>query len=92
MNKISHRLKWTSNDFNNLTEIVMQANQLWIPDFNIINIADGSAGFISISSYNHVIVNNEGLVFMIFGLSGLKTKCALSAYYYPYDRYAYNLD
>lgn len=57
-----------------------------MPDFNVLNIADGSAGFIQVSSSNLAMVNNQGLVYVIFGLSGLKTKCSLNSYFYPYDR------
>ena len=64
----------------------MPANKLWIPDLNVLNIADGSAGFIPISSSNLAIINNTGLVYVIFSLSSLKTKCGLNAYYYPFDR------
>ena len=80
------RLIWNPSSFNNLTEIVIPANVLWLPDFNILNIADGSNGFLQISSSNLAIVNKNGLVYVIFGISGLKTKCGLNAYYYPYDR------
>jgi len=59
---------------------------LWLPDLNILNIADGTAGFVPISSTNLAIVNNTGLVYVIFSMSGLKTKCSLTAFYYPYDR------
>jgi hypothetical protein len=64
----------------------MPANKLWLPDLNVLNIADGSAGFIPISSSNLAIINNTGLVYVIFSLSSLKTKCGLNAYYYPFDR------
>jgi len=82
----TYRLKWNASSFNNSYETVIPATSLWLPDLNILNIADGHAGFIPVSSSNLAIVNNEGLVYVIFGISGLRTKCALNAYYYPFDK------
>jgi nicotinic acetylcholine receptor, invertebrate len=80
------RLIWIPSSYNNLSEIVTPANKLWLPDLNILNIADGSAGFVPISSSNLAIVNYKGIVSVIFSMSALKTKCALNSFYYPYDK------
>ena len=80
------RLKWDPIDYSNLSDILIPANKLWLPDFNIINTADSSVGFVTVSASNLAIVNKNGLVYLITGISGLKTRCALDAYYYPYDK------
>ena len=84
---IDTRLTWSPSSFGNKTTIIIQANRLWLPDLAILNIADGSNGFITVSDLNKAYVNYKGLVYVIFGLSAVKTKCSLNAYYYPYDRY-----
>jgi hypothetical protein len=80
------RLSWNSSFFGNTTIIIIQANRLWLPDLAVLNIADGTSGFITINDSNQAYINHQGLVYVIFGLSGIKTRCSLNAYYYPYDR------
>lgn len=83
-NWIDKRLEWNPMNYSNLSEIFIPATKIWVPDFNVINAADGS-GFISISSTNLVYINNLGYVNMILSITGLKTKCKLNFYYYPFD-------
>ena len=82
-----NRLTWNSSSYGNTSTIIIQANRLWLPDLAVLNNADGTSGFVPITDSNQAYINEKGLVYVIFALSGLKTKCSLSAYYYPYDRY-----
>ena len=82
-----NRLTWNSSSLGNTSTIIIQANRLWLPDLAVLNNADGTSGFVPITDSNQAYISEKGLVYVIFALSGLKTKCSLSAYYYPYDRY-----
>lgn len=81
------RLKWdsTNSTFGYLSQILIPATSIWTPDLFVINTAS-STGFISISSSNLAVVNSEGNVFLILGVTNLQTRCKMNIYYFPFDK------
>jgi hypothetical protein len=61
------RLSWNVTEYS-LAQIMVQANQLWLPDLYVINSADID-GFIKASDSVLAQVNNDGLVFISHGLN-----------------------
>ncbi len=85
------RLKWNptaktnTTNFGNLTEIIMPATSLWMPDLFVINIA-GPNGFIPISASNLALVTSMGKVYIIISVTNLQTRCKMNVYYFPFDK------
>lgn len=79
------RLAWDASSFANLSEVILPASSIWLPDLMVINSADGS-GFVPINTQSLMSVNSLGLVNFVVSLINLKTKCKLNFFYYPYDK------
>ena len=83
---IDGRLKWNpSKTYGNLTEIVLPATSIWTPDLFVINTASAT-GFITVSSSNLALVNNQGYVYLIVSVTNLQTRCKMNVYYFPFDK------
>ena len=79
------RLKWNLKKFP-ISFITLQSFQIWYPsDLFIIN----SLFYLSIdlnnNNNNYFYINQNGLVTVNIGLNGLKTKCKMNIYKYPFD-------
>ena len=81
------RLTWDANSstYGGLSQIVMPASLIWLPDLFVINTAS-TTGFISISSSNLVVVNSQGNVYLIVSVTNLQTRCKMNVYYFPFDK------
>ena len=78
------RLTWTESDYENVTQILIPALSLWLPDSYIINTADAN-GFITYTSSHFALLSSDGYVYLIINLSAYKTKCAINVLGFPYD-------
>lgn len=78
------RLTWNSSDYSNVTEILVPTNQLWIIDLFVVNIGDAN-GYVNIASQSLSVIQNTGLIYVIFSLTNLKTRCSLDIKHYPFD-------
>jgi hypothetical protein len=81
------RLKWNLKKFP-ISFVTLQSFQIWYPsDLFIIN----SLFYLSIdlnnnnNNNNYFYINQNGLVTVNIGLNGLKTKCKMNIYKYPFD-------
>ena len=63
------RLGWTPCQYNNITNIFVPVNQLWIPDLYIINSAD-STGFIKLSDSSLALMYYDGSIIVNNDLPG----------------------
>lgn len=65
------RLAWTSNQNESAKILFVPINQLWIPDFYILNTAD-STGFIKPNENSLAILSSDGYIIWNIDLLGLK--------------------
>ena len=83
------RFRWnpyssTNVTYGNLTETILPASSVWVPDLFILNIA-GPSGFVPIVASNFVLVNFKGQVFLSVSVTNLQTRCKMNVYYFPFD-------
>ena len=78
------RLSWTASDYENVSQILIPATSLWLPDTYIINTAD-SNGFVTYTASNYALLYSDGYIYLIINLSAFKTKCAINVLGFPYD-------
>ena len=63
------RLKWNSNDKNDVKTISVGAKSIWLPDLYVTNTAEQN-GFISITDLNIAYIQSDGLVYLTISLVG----------------------
>jgi nicotinic acetylcholine receptor len=78
------RLIWNASSYSNTSNILVPANTLWLPDFCVMNSANGN-GFIQVASNNLAVVSSTGLVYVILSVAGLQTRCKMNVMHYPFD-------
>jgi len=66
------RLKWNSNETDNVNTISVGAKSIWLPDLYVTNTAEQN-GFLSITDTNLAFIQSDGLVYLTLNLiSNLK--------------------
>lgn len=76
-------LIWNPSDYDNITDIYLDKDKLWIPDFVMGNSVQESE---EKGSFSEVKVSNDGRVQMR-SIRLLKTYCSFNAYAYPFDQH-----
>jgi len=77
------RLTWNQNQVN-LSQILIDVNQIWFPSFWIMNDASNN-GKTQVPLNLKTNLFSNGSVSAFFYLSPLTTKCKFEPFYYPYD-------
>jgi hypothetical protein len=77
------RLTWNQNQVN-LSQILIEVNQIWFPSFWIMNDASNN-GKTQVPLNLMTNLFSNGSVSAFFYLSPLTTKCKFEPFYYPYD-------
>ena len=78
------RLLWDPAYFNGVNSTVMSTSLLWTMDMFVINTADTS-GYLPMPSQSLAYVQYDGLVYVIFSMAALRTRCQLNVKYFPFD-------
>ena len=78
------RLSWNPADFNNVYNILMPTSMLWTIDLFIINTANTN-GYVAMPSQSLASVSSDGIVYLVFSMTSLKTRCKINIKYYPFD-------
>ena len=81
---VDKRLSWDPTYFNGVNSTLIPTNLLWLIDVFVVNTADTN-GYVPVPSQSLAYVNNEGLVYVVFSLTSLKTRCKINVKYYPFD-------
>jgi hypothetical protein len=63
------RLKWNSNETDNVNTISVGAKSIWLPDLYVTNTAEQN-GFLSITDTNLAFIQSDGLVYLTLSLVG----------------------
>jgi hypothetical protein len=61
------RLKWNSNETNDIDTISIGAKSIWLPDLYVTNTAEQN-GFISITDLNIAYIQSDGLIYLTLSL------------------------
>ena len=80
------RLSWNSTMYDDITELNLPASSFWLPDLAILNMADVVSNIITYNSYQNVLINSDGTVYLTIGMPKLITRCNMNVYKYPFDR------
>ena len=67
-----------------MSEVLAPASSVWLPDMYVINTAD-SNGFFTIYPENLAVITSMGNVKVTVSLTGLRTRCELNYYKFPFD-------
>ena len=78
------RLSWNPADFNNVYNILMPTSMLWTIDLFTINTANTN-GYVAMPSQSLASVSSDGIVYLAFSMTSLKTRCKVNIKYYPFD-------
>ncbi|CAF0940104.1 unnamed protein product [Brachionus calyciflorus] len=81
---VDKRLRWNVSQYENINHIVIQAKKIWLPDLAVLNTVEGD-GIFKVTDSNYAIVFPNGTVYLILSANGLKTKCNINAYKFPFD-------
>ncbi|KAK2175745.1 hypothetical protein NP493_711g03120 [Ridgeia piscesae] len=78
---VDERLRWDPREYNNLTQITIEAKHLWQPEFVVINGAERVY-----KRYGHfrAILSHDGSIRWEPG-GAFKTMCQIDITYYPFD-------
>ncbi|CAF1026896.1 unnamed protein product [Brachionus calyciflorus] len=80
---VDYRLEWNESEFN-ISYTVIQAKKIWLPDLAVLNTVEGD-GIFKVTDSNYAIVFSNGTVYLVLSANGLKTKCNINTYKFPFD-------
>ena len=81
---IEKRFHWNPIKFDNIVFITIPVNDLWIPDFYVINTAN-TDGSITFNDNALAVVKFDGSIYLNIDLIGLNTRCSISTFKFPFD-------
>lgn len=79
------RLAWNQSHYNDIQVINLLLKNIWAPDTNILNSANGDGYFKINADFSYVNVKYTGEVYFVTPALSLQTKCALNVTKYPFD-------
>ncbi|VDP93165.1 unnamed protein product [Echinostoma caproni] len=78
------RLSWDPESFDNIREVNVPSNKLWIPDVGVMNGKSSTDFDFSAGARSRLTVNSEGEVTWLHG-AVLDTTCPLDVSFFPFD-------
>lgn len=84
MHWIEKRFHWNPIKFDDKVFITIPVNDLWIPDFYVINTAN-TDGSITFNENALAVVKFDGSIYLNIDLIGLNTRCSISTFKFPFD-------
>jgi hypothetical protein len=80
------RLSWDSDEYSDISQLLIPASKLWMPDLVIQNSADTNI-FTGVNSNTYAMVTCDDDVNVVYSVSNLKTRCPMNVRKFPFDNY-----